>query len=642
MSDRQFDSSVRPQDDYFGYVNNVWLKANPVPPTENSWGTFYVLRDQASSAVHAIFKELSDTPEAKLNHDQRLLKIFYETALSFDSYRQNHLETIKDHLSAIDQINDHTDMARVIGQLHRNSQSAFWTLYVDHDDKNSQLHVLRFHQSGLTLPNRDYYLDKTEHMRTIRQKYQDFHAKIHQHLPEIVSANFETINTIESNLAKQAWTNVELRDVEKNYNRYTLTELKAEFALDWQAYFDGLGWSQPNDHIVIGQPSYLRAVCQMLQEQTIDDTKAYLRWRAIQGLANWIDQSTAQLVFDFFGTTLGGVNQIKPLWKRTVNLADSLIIGEAIGREYVARYFPESSKKAILEMVEDVRQAYHARLKRLSWMSPATKKKAHKKLDNMKVLVGYPSKWKDLSKLQFNPDNHIENILRARQFDADLELAKIGQVPADEQWEMHAHTVNAYHHPNRLEIVFPAAILQPPFYDPKASYATNLGGIGAVIGHELTHGFDDQGADFDELGNTNRWQSQKERQEFEERAKTIIDQANQFEAAPGVFLQGKLILGEAIADIGGLALAVETLKRSVKSSTNTKQQMEELFVNFARCDCGHATLERAIELAKIDPHPPSRFRINNVVCHEDDFYDTYQLKPGDKLYLPAKSRVKIW
>jgi predicted metalloendopeptidase len=325
---------------------------------------------------------------------------------------------------------------------------------------------------------------------------------------------------------------------------------------------------------------------------------------------------------------------MKPLWKRAVLLADRLVTGEALGREYAARHFPESSKRAVEELVEEIRAAYHARIDKLTWMGDATKKRAHTKLDNIKVFVGYPTVWKDLSTLTFSSDNIVQSCMNAAAFDTDLELAKVGKKPADEEWEMNAHTVNAYNHPNRLEIVFPAAILQPPFYSPEASHAENLGGIGAVIGHEFTHGFDDQGCQFDEHGNTNPWQTVAERKAFDKLAQNIVNKANSFEELPGVFLQGKLILGESMADVGGLALAVEALQ--------DKSRLKELFVSFATCECGATTPERALETNKTDPHPPSKFRVNCVVNHNDAFYETYGVTESDKLYLAPDARAKIW
>ena len=641
MSKYPLDTSVRPQDDFFGHVNNSWLAANPIPSTESSWGTFYELRDQSTLAVKTIMDELLQAGSTTLDHDQTLLHAFFTTGMKFNELASQHKATLQAQHAEIDAIDSKSSLASYLGRMHRQDQTAFWTLYVDHDDKNSSMQVLRIHQSGLSMPNRDYYLDRSAHMKSIRTKYEQFHHELRAHLGELVPSAWDDIYALEHSLAKYAWTNVKLRDIEKNYNRTTLHMLRKRYDFDWDLYFKGLGWETPSNNIVIGQPSYLRSVMTLLDSTPLPILKSYLKWKSLLLLVNWIDQPSSDIAFRFFGTAISGVTDTKPLWKRVIQSADELIIGEAIGREYAKRHFPESSKKAVLSIVEDIRSAYHSRLDRIEWMGEATKATAHKKLSSISVHIGYPSHWKDLSALHFTEDNHIQSILTARGFWSDMELKKVGHVPDEEQWEMNAHTVNAYHHPNRLEIVFPAAILQPPFYDPKASYAANLGGIGAVTGHEFTHGFDDQGADFDEFGNNNRWQTPDERDAFNALAQHIVNQADAYETVPGVTLQGKLILGEAIADIGGLELAIEALRASVPAQ-EFQAHLKELLVTFARCECGHATRERLIELAKIDPHPPSPFRVNAVVGNVDSFYDSYSVVSSDRLFIDPTERAHIW
>ena len=631
-----FDSSVRPQDDFFGYVNNGWLQQNPIPATETSWGTFYVLRDQSWSAVDTIVKELTSSKN-KLSHDQQLLSDFVSSALRFEKNTDKHYGSLSSLLAHISKIRTPKDIAQVLGELHRLDIGAFWSPYVSQDDRDSSNQVLRFYQSGLSLPNRDYYLDDSPRMKKIRSAYTVYYWDLKKLLPnpKLLGCRRKT-RRIEQSLAEASWTEVALRDVEKNYTRYTLAALKQTFkTFDWDAYFDGLGWKNQTDNIVVDQNSYVNACVKLIATAPLVEVKDYLRWQVVNSFASWLSAATAERSFAFYGKTISGQEEMKPLWKRAVLLADRSIIGEALGREYAARHFPESSKRAVSELVEDVRAAYHARIDRLTWMGDATKKRAHTKLDNIKVFVGYPTIWKDLSGLSFTADDVVSNLIAARRYASDIELAKVGQKPAAEEWEMNAQTVNAYNHPNRLEIVFPAAILQPPFYDSKASRAANLGGIGAVIGHELTHSFDDEGSKFDEHGNVSPWQTKEERKRFDALAKNIVRQADAFETVPGVYLQGKMILGEAIADIGGLALAVEALG-------DKPEERQDLFVNFARCECGHTTKDLAVVLAKTDPHPPSKFRVNNVVNHNDAFYETYAVTKTDRLYLPPTSRAKIW
>jgi len=639
---QKLDPSVRPQDDFFGYVNNNWLKDNPMPPSESMWGTFYILRDNARKAINNIVKELSATDSDKLSHDQKLLKTYFSAAFSLSDHRDSHLRTLGEELDKIHAIANMDDLARYLGYAHRHDFSVFWEDYVEIDDKNSSIQVLRVHQSGLVLPNRDYYLDDTEKMAGIRAAYQQHHERVASLLPELTPKNWDAIIGLEVALAKVSWTDVELRDVHKNYTRFTLAELKTRFpAFDWTGYFEALGLNGSADDLVVDQPSFIEAAINLINTLPIEDVKAYMSWQIINRLLSWIDETAAEISFEFFGKTLTGAKEIKPLWERAIMQADVLIIGEALGREYAARHFPETSKLAISDMVEDIRRSYHRRIDTLEWMLDGSKQVAHRKLDNIKVFVGYPSKWRDLSRLEFSADNHLANLLTARNLSSDIDLEKVGQTPADEDWFMNAHTVNAYNHPNRLEIVFPAAILQAPFYDPEASYASNLGGIGAVIGHEFTHGFDDQGSEFDEFGNVNPWQSADEQAAFKKLAANIVKQADSFETTPGTFLQGELILGEAIADVGGLELAVEALREKTEAG-KLEDALRQLFVNAATAECGMATAERLVELAKVDPHPPSPFRVNCVFGHVDAFYEAFDVTAQDKLYLAPEDRAHIW
>lgn len=632
MQHTSFDTTLRPQDDFFGYINNPWLVANPIPPSENSWGTFYVLRDQAWKAVSEIVESVRSREPASA--EDALLKNFFDATMEFDSHSDHHLASLASECALIDAIQTPHELATYLGSAHRKDLNMFWTAFVGLDDKDSSNQVLALYQRGLGLPNRDYYLDDDARMNDVCQAYEVFHTNLSPLVA--ISSSWPEVFEFEKNLAQASWTDVELRDVEKNYNRYTLTDLKASFDFDWDAYFTGLGWHTPSDNLVISQPSFISACIEAMND--IEATKNYLRWRLASSFAGWVSEATAQASFELYGKVLGGMTEQKPLWKRAVLLSDSLVIGEVLGKAYAAAHFPETSKRAVLSLVEDIRQAYHGRIDALTWMANDTKQRAHTKLDNIKVFIGYPTVWRDVSSLTFVNDNVIQNVLRAREIDSDYHLAKVGTPPAEEEWEMFAHTVNAYHHPNRLEIVFPAAILQAPFYDPAASYATNLGGIGAVIGHEFTHGFDDQGAQFDEHGNVSVWQTEDERAEFSKRAQLIVEQANEFETIPGVHLQGELVLGEAIADVGGLQLAVEALQ--MKDAT--PEALQELFVNFARAECGQATDELKIQLAKTDPHPPSRFRVNCVVNHIDTFYDCYNVTEVDALYRAPERRSQIW
>lgn len=635
------NETLRPQDDFFGYVNNDWLKNNPIPDSESKWGTFYVLRDKSLNAIKKIIKEISNSNDKDLSNGQKLLKTFFSTATKYSDYKDEHVKTLNSELQKIYNLKNKNQISKYLGYSHKFGSTSFWVSYVAVDDKNSQAQLMRIQQGGLSLPNRDYYLEKTAKMNNIRRKYEKYFKTV-QHFLGKDTSGWDNVIKIEMELAQLSWGDADLRDANKNYSKFEINDLLTKFAnFNWIEYFEAQGWKNPKYNIVIDQPSFIKGVMDIINNHSLDEIKDYLTWHIINDLIDYIDESAYKVKFDFYGKIIDGKKEIKPLWKRSIQQANELIIGEALGREYAAKYFPESSKKEVLKIVEDVRSAYHNRIDKVVWMTKKTKQKAHKKLDNIRVLIGYPSIWHNLDKLNFVNNNHLKNVISSRIFESDIDIAKIGKKPASEDWQMNAHTVNAYFDPNELVICFPAAILQPPFFNPTASYATNLGGIGSVVGHELTHGFDDQGADFDEQGNMNKWQSPAEQKSFKEMSKGLIKQANQYEVVPGTFLNGKLVIGEVIADIGGLELAVEALRLSQKNSLD-EESLRQIFENFALAECGTERDEFAIQMAKVDPHPTSRFRVNGVIKHVDAFYDAFDVRPGDKLYLSPEERSHIW
>ncbi len=637
----ELKKTFRPQDDFFHYINSDWLASNPIPSNESTWGTFYVLRDKSWNALNEIIADLTAKNSNDLSNDQKLLKTFFESALSYSEHRENHIKTLNIELQKITELSNISQLSYYLGEAHRNGFGQFWSNYAVTDDKNSKMNVLMLYQGGLSLPNRDYYLDDTPKMKKVRDKYATYFDAITNELNNTKISRSIAFN-IEHALAKGSWTDIKLRDIEKNYTRFTMTELCNRFPrFDWKEYYKGINWKNPSDNIVVGQPLFIDCALDIINSNSLDDIKTYLSWQVIDTFANWIDEKTSNISFDFYEKIINGKTTNHPLWKRAVLQADRLTIGETLGREYCLKHFPESSKEYVSKIVEDVRAAYHKRIDNVTWMKESTKAIAHKKLDNTKLLIGYPSKWRDLSNLDFCSDNIIQNLINANANESDFEMAKIGNEPDPEEWCMNAHTVNACYDPNQLVICFPAAILQAPFFHPKASYATNLGGIGTVIGHEFTHGFDDQGAKFDEYGNTNDWQTKTERAAFTKMTKTIIEQANNFEVLPKLFLKGKLVVGEAIADIGGVELAIESLKANTDVA-DIDESIKDLLENFAKAECGSQREEHLIRMVKTDPHPPSIFRVNCVVNHIDDFYRVYGVGPNDKMYLKPEDRSKIW
>ncbi len=587
-----------------------------------------------------------DTATSKLEQQAR---DFYHSGIHFDDYESEHLALIDTYFKKIDAATKPEHLSDVLGELHTTSMDGSWRLVVDADDRNSTQHILRLTQPRLTLPDRDYYIEDTNDMRQIRDQYEKHAKKVYGYFPALAKDEATFWNTIwefELAIAKASRSQVALRDVKKNYHKTSFKKLISDYSsINWPAYASMLGWNT-NCQLSVDQPEYFAFINDQITSRPLDDWKVYLKWRFVIEYYGKVSERFANLRFEFFGKVLGGATEIQPLWKRVVAAIDTAL-GESVGQLYIKKHFPESSKQQVVTLVEDIRIAYKERIKNLDWMNRATKDTALKKLANIKVLIGYPDTWRDFSGLTSSPHSYLANIIAAEQYDSAYWLGKLLQPTSRDDWFMNPQTVNAYNDPNRLVICFPAAILQKPFFDSAAEYAANMGGIGAVIGHEFTHGFDDQGCQFDEEGNVRIWQTPTERKAFARRAKVIIDQADQFEVLPGIHLKGKLVIGESIADLGGLEIAYHALTAKLKDKTkhtsaDTLKTEKVFFISFAATECGATREERQRELALRDPHPAERFRVNAMLAHCESFYRVFNIRPGDQLYRSPKSRAKIW
>lgn len=635
-----FDASVRPQDDFFSYVNNPWIAKNPIPASESRWGTFNELRNTAWEAMKTMYEELLEQPNPKQGSVEQQARDLYYTGISNSSLEQTHLADVRNYLAKIDAIKDRSSLSSVIGDLHTIGINSPWRVVVDLDEKDSTQHILRLHQTELTLPDRTYYLEDSTKMRDIRAAYQAHLEKVRTFFPEL--GNIDAIIAFETDLAKNSRSQADLRDVEANFNKTSFADVQKKYPnIDWQTFAAATGW-KPSDQISVDQPEFLEFVSNQFTERSLEDWKTYLKWQFLSLFYGAISERFTELKFEFFGKVLSGTTELMPKWKRVTLMVDGAL-GDAVGKLYAERHFSETSKKQVLDMVEQIRATYKKRIQNLQWMGDQTKAEAQKKLANMKVLIGYPDKWRDFSSLKIGRDSYIQNIIAAEKFSNDYWLRKLGQPASRDEWLMFPQTVNAYHDPNRLVICFPAAILQPPFFSPNADVATNLGGIGSVIGHEFTHGFDDQGCQFDELGNVRMWQQPQERRAFDERAQLIIDQADNFNVLPDLTLKGKLVIGESIADLGGIELAYDTLQNQPETKVNDGLTRDQrFFVGYATTECDQTRDEKLREFALSDPHPNSRFRVNGILQHIDAFYDAFNVTEGDKLYRDPKQRARIW
>ncbi|RYF29750.1 MAG: M13 family peptidase [Chloroflexi bacterium] len=578
------DTNIRPQDDFFQFVNKSWLDAHPIPDSETRWGTFNVLRENSWNSMKAIYEELQKKDVAG-GSIQQIAKDFYYTGTHYDEFEAQHISIITEYLDQIEMIHDASSLSRMIGQLHAADIDCFWQTYVDSDHDDSTKHILYF-------------------------------------------------------LAQISRPSADLRDVEKNYNKTTYAALISDYNnIDWPEYAKALGWTA-DDKISVRQPEFLAHVNGLFVDDQLSVIKQYLKWMLLTQCLSKISPQFSQIHFDFHGRVLSGTTEMMPLWKRVV-LAAEYTIGDGTGQLYAEKHFPESSKEKVLKLVTDVQSSFDTRIDSLDWMSDDTKSYAKQKLANMKVLIGYPDKWRDFSNLHVTRDSYLGNILSAQKHEVAYWMGRLHQPISRDDWYMTPQTVNAYHDPNRLVICFPAGILQAPFFDPNASYASNMGGIGTVIGHELTHGFDDQGCQFDAEGNVRTWQSDEERAAFDKKAQLIVDQADAFEVLPDLYLRGKLVLGESIADLGGIEIALHSLKNQTPAA-DLPSAISEFLINYAFTECSNVRPEKTREYTLSDPHPASEFRVNGILQHVDDFYSSFDITTGDKLYTAPSERARIW
>jgi putative endopeptidase len=514
--------------------------------------------------------------------------------------------------------------------------------------KASDRHVVYVGQSGLGLPDRDDYFDDSSKAVRIREQYREHVAAMLKLLgptDDSASQTVRAVMDIETELARASMTRVQLRDPEAQYNKMSLDELSSAAPnVPWVDYFQGLGIAQTGD-IIVAQPLFLKAVSSLMAKTPIEDLRRYLEWCLIRSTAGFLSDGLAQKNFDFYGTVLNGQPEMKPREERVAMVIDDLL-GEAIGQLYVERHFSPEAKRKINELVDHLFSAYRERIKGLDWMGPETKEKALVKLDRIARKLGYPDKWRDYGPLTVERDSYLANWRRGYEFEFNRMVAKLGKPVDRNEWLMTPPTVNAYYHPVMNEIAFPAGIMQPPFFDPDADDAVNYGGIGAVIGHELTHGFDDEGGKFDADGNLKEWWTEEDRKRFEARAKKLAEQYSGYIAVDDVKVNGELTLGENIADLGGVVLAYDAFREYQKGKPDdlidgfTPDQ--RFFLGFAQTERMHARDDTARQLARTDPHSPSVYRVNGVVVNVDAFHDAFGTKPGDALYKEPEARIRIW
>jgi putative endopeptidase len=629
-----FDRSVRPQDDLYRHVNGTWLRDFELP---------------ADKAVHGVFHELRDLSEKQVREiiegDNGKIGALYKSFMAADAIESLGISPISSYLAQVDGITNLAEFIEVMAKLEAAGLGGIFGSDVVPDAKDSATNIMHMVQGAISLPDEEYYREAE-------------HAEIRSAFAEHVTAMFKLIGIdasgqrildLETKIAAHHWDAVKDRDATLTYNKFSRVELeKLMPGFDWALYLKaGEVQDKAFETVIVMEPSFFTGIAGLLQTEKLEDWKLWLKWEIISGSAPYLTAAIVNQNFKFYGTTLSGTPQLRERWKRGVAVTEGAL-GEEIGKEYVARHFPPAAKAAMDELIKYLIEAYRISITNLDWMSPATKTKALEKLGKFTPKVGYPDKWRDYSKLKITPDDLMGNMLRVAKFERDYELAKIG-VPVDKtEWHMTPQTVNAYYSPRGNEVVFPAAILQSPYFDLAADAATNYAGIGATIGHEIGHGFDDQGSKFDGDGNLNDWWVDSDRVEFEKRANVLIEQFNALHPvdAPEMSVNGALTVGENIGDLGGLAIAYNAYKLSLAGQEapiiDGLTGDQRFFISHAMGWREKMRAETRRMRITVDPHSPDEFRCNQIISNLDTFYEAFDVKKGDAMWLDRESRVSIW
>ena len=645
------DTDARPQDDLFGHVNGRWLADYDIPADRATDGAFRYLYDRAEEQVRDLITEASSS-DAGPDADQQRIGDLYASFLDEDAVERRGTQPLLDELATIDNAADADALAAVIGALQRTGVGGGVGMYVDTDSKNSSRYLVHVSQSGIGLPDESYFRDEqhAEVLAAYPGHIATMFSLVHGGDPEQHADSAARIVALETKLAAAHWDVVKRRDADLTYNLRTFADLQAEgVGFDWVGWVSALGGTPEQvAEVVVRQPDYLTAFAALWGSEDLEDWKRWARWRLIRARAPWLTDAIVAADFDFYGRLLTGTEQIRDRWKRAVSLVEGLM-GDAVGKLYVAKYFPPDAKARIDTLVDNLKEAYRISISDLDWMTPQTRERALTKLDKFTAKVAYPAKWRNYSTLVIDRDDLYGNYQRGYAVNHDRELAKLGGPVDRDEWFMTPQTVNAYYNPGMNEIVFPAAILQPPFFDADADDAANYGGIGAVIGHEIGHGFDDQGAKYDGDGNLVDWWTDDDRSEFGARTKALIEQYEGYtprELDRDHHVNGAFTVGENIGDLGGLSIALLAYQLSLDGEAapiiDDLTGVQRVFYGWAQVWRTKSRDAEAIRRLAVDPHSPPEFRCNGVIRNVDAFYDAFDVAEDDVLYLEPQHRVRIW
>ncbi len=640
------DQSVRPQDNFYNYINGSWMKTAEIPADRTSDGAFYELREKSRSDVKDIIDDLSDRDDLKHGSPEQKVAALYNSVLDTEHINALGLKPIQAELEAIDSLADKTALSRWLARAQKNGAGGFFHLFVSTDSKDATRYIPQIWQGGLGLPERDYYFNEDQSFQDIRAAYVVHMEKMFALAGWTDPAGMaKRIMDLETEIAALHWTNVENRDSEKTYNLTTVAEVAERSGdLNWAAFWQesGIDGHYP---LNISQPSFISGMEKLFAVKSMNLWQEYLKWNVLNNTASYLSNEFDEQNFDFYNRTLSGQMEQRPRWKRGVDMVNG-ILGEVVGQVYVSRHFTPEAKSRMLTLVENLRSAYGEAISGLEWMSEDTKAEALRKLAAFTPKIGYPDRWRDYSDLKIKSDDLIGNLARTREFHYRDGLSKLDEPIRKWEWGMNPQTVNAYYNPSMNEVVFPAAILQPPFFNLEADDAVNYGGIGAVIGHEMGHGFDDQGSLFDGDGNMRNWWTEADFTEFGKRTAGLVEQYSGFEVLDGLNINGELTLGENIGDLSGLTIAYKAYHMSPESKNSpvldgfTGEQ--RFFMGFGQVWRGKYTEKELRNRVATDVHSPSEFRALGSLANFTPFYDAFKVKKGDQMYLTPDKRVKIW
>lgn len=648
------DTTVSPKDDFFRYVNGKWVDSTEIPGDQTTWGSFNELRKNTDSSALALLEKASKDKNLDASSDQAKAVYLYQSIMDTVARNEKGVEPLKPYLDKIETIKNKEDLQKFLTEMQQYGGAGFFGFTVQSDAKDSNANAAYLYPSGLGLPDRDYYVGEDADSKDIREKYKSHITRMLQYLgdsKEVAAKNAETILAFETSLARPQLDKVERRDARKTYNPMSVKQLQSQVnAINWKNFFSEIGAANL-DTVIVAQPKYMQAMQSTFAGNNVADWKTYLRWNLFNDASSMLSTEIEKANWEFYSKTLQGAKEQRPMKERALATVNGSL-GEALGKLYVEENFPPEAKEKAQEMIANIIKAFEVRINNLTWMSDSTKVKAIEKLGTTVIKVGYPDEWKDYSELKISKPSDkdgsfFQNMLNASKWRVKETMAKLGNPVDKTEWFMPPQTVNAYYNPSYNEIVFPAAILQPPFYDYKADAAVNYGGIGAVIGHEISHGFDDSGSRFDAQGNLNNWWTEDDLKQFEGLGGALADQYSAIEVLDSVYINGKFTLGENIGDLGGVNAAYDGLQIHLKEHGNPGKidgftPEQRFFMSWATVWRTKMRDEALRNRIKTDPHSPGMYRAFVPLQNIDAFYKAFDIKEGDKMYVAPENRVLIW